>query len=108
MDSAEKQCQLRGTRLTQKRKTVLRGLVKSKHAMTAYELAGHCKEALGESIPAMSDSRVSGKRKPGTQIETCESLRCVHTILNELACLQYKYAEFAKNKIPEGIIYETG
>ncbi len=58
MDSAEKQCQLRGTRLTQKRKTVLKSLVKSKHAMTAYELADHCKEELGESIPAMSVYRI--------------------------------------------------
>ena len=52
--SAEKQCQLRGTRLTPKRKTVLMGLVKSKHAMTAYELVDHCKEELYESIPALS------------------------------------------------------
>lgn len=58
MDSAEKQCQLRGTRLTPKRKTVLKGLLKSKHAMTAYELADHCKEELGESIPTMSVYRI--------------------------------------------------
>jgi len=58
MDSAEKQCQLRGTRLTQKRKAVLKGLVKSKHAMTAYELVDHCKEESGESIPAMSVYRI--------------------------------------------------
>ena len=58
MDSAEKQCQLRGTRLTDKRKIVLTGLVKSKHAMTAYELVDYCKEESGESIPAMSVYRI--------------------------------------------------
>jgi len=58
MDSAEKQCQLRGTRLTEKRKTVLKGLIKSKHAMTAYELVDYCKNELGEAIPAMSVYRI--------------------------------------------------
>jgi len=58
LDSAEKQCELRGTRLTQKRKAVLTGLVNSKHAMTAYELVDHCKNELGESIPAMSVYRI--------------------------------------------------
>ena len=71
MDSAEKQCQARGTRLTEKRKTVLKGLVKSKHAMTAYELVDHCKEELGESIPAMSVYRI---------LEFLESENLVHKL----------------------------
>ena len=58
LDSAEKQCQLRGTRLTQKRKMILKGLVSSKHAMTAYELVDHCKDEWGESIPVMSVYRI--------------------------------------------------
>jgi len=58
LESAEQQCQLRGTRLTQKRKTVLKGLVSSKHAMTAYELVDYCKRELDESIPAMSVYRI--------------------------------------------------
>lgn len=71
MDSAEKQCQLRGTRLTEKRKMVLSGLVESKYAMTAYELVDHCKEELGESIPAMSVYRI---------LEFLESENLVHKL----------------------------
>jgi len=71
LDSAEKQCQLRGTRLTPKRKTVLMGLVKSKHAMTAYELVDHCKEELDESIPAMSVYRI---------LEFLETEKLVHKL----------------------------
>jgi len=58
MDSAEKQCQHRGSRLTEKRKTVLKGLIKSKHAMTAYELVDYCRDELGDAIPAMSVYRI--------------------------------------------------
>jgi len=58
LDSAEKQCQLKGVRLTHKRKVVLKGLVSSKTAMTAYELVDYCKRELGETIPAMSVYRI--------------------------------------------------
>jgi len=71
LDSAEKQCQLRGTRLTQKRRIILKGLVSSKHAMTAYELVDYCKSELGESIPAMSVYRI---------LEFLESEKLVHKL----------------------------
>lgn len=88
LDSAEKQCQQRGTRLTQKRKTVLMGLVKSKHAMTAYELVDHCKEELGESIPAMSVYRILEfletenlvhKLKLANRYVACTHIACDHS-----------------------------
>ena len=55
---AEQHCALRGTRLTQKRKQVLTGLVKSKKALSAYELIDFCKQEFGESLPAMSVYRI--------------------------------------------------
>jgi Fur family zinc uptake transcriptional regulator len=55
---AEQHCALRGTRLTQKRKQVLTGLVKSKKALSAYELIDFCKQEFGESHPAMSVYRI--------------------------------------------------
>ena len=71
LDSAEKQCQLRGTRLTEKRKTVLTGRVHSKHAMTAYELVDYCKSELGETIPATSVYRI---------LEFLENEKLVHKL----------------------------
>jgi len=55
---AEKHCDLRGSRLTQKRKKVLTGLVKSNKALSAYELIDFCKQEYGESLPAMSVYRI--------------------------------------------------
>lgn len=87
LDSAEKQCQSRGTRLTEKRKAVLRGLVSSKYAMTAYELADHCKSDLGESIPAMSvyrilefleEEKLVHKLKLANRYVACIHITCDH------------------------------
>lgn len=58
INSAEAQCQNRGTRLTEKRKRVLSGLVSSGKALSAYELIDYCKDAYGENIPAMSVYRI--------------------------------------------------
>jgi Fur family zinc uptake transcriptional regulator len=55
---AEQHCVLRGSRLTQKRKQVLTGLVKSDKALSAYELIDFCKQEYGESLPAMSVYRI--------------------------------------------------
>jgi len=55
---AEQHCDLRGSRLTQKRKQILTGLVKSKKALSAYELIDFCKQEYGESLPAMSVYRI--------------------------------------------------
>lgn len=55
---AEQQCKARGARLTVKRKQILMGLIKSKKALSAYELIKYCKDEYGESIPAMSVYRI--------------------------------------------------
>lgn len=55
---AEQQCKTRGARLTVKRKQILKGLVESKKALSAYELIKYCKDEYGESIPAMSVYRI--------------------------------------------------
>ena len=55
---AEQHCAMRGSRLTQKRKQVLTGLVKSNKALSAYELIDFCKQEYGESLPAMSVYRI--------------------------------------------------
>jgi len=55
---AEKQCSAHGTRLTNKRKHVLSGLIQSEKALSAYELVDYCKEQFGENIPAMSIYRI--------------------------------------------------
>ena len=55
---AEQHCALHGSRLTQKRKQVLTGLVKSNKALSAYELIDFCKQEYGESLPAMSVYRI--------------------------------------------------
>ncbi len=87
LDSAEEHCQLRGTRLTQKRKTVLKGLVTSRHAMTAYELVDYCKSELDASIPAMTVYRILGflvdeklvhKLKLANRYVACIHITCDH------------------------------
>lgn len=55
---AEQQCKTRGARLTVKRKQILKGLIKSNKALSAYELIKYCKDEYGESIPAMSVYRI--------------------------------------------------
>ena len=58
IEHAEQYCKNKGTRLTEKRKHVLYGLLKSKKALSAYELADYCKDKFGETIPAMSVYRI--------------------------------------------------
>lgn len=58
IDHAERHCQQHGTRLTDKRKLILAGLVKSELAMSAYELIDYCKCEFGETLPAMSVYRI--------------------------------------------------
>lgn len=55
---AEQQCQANGSRLTDKRKQVLSGLVQSNKALSAYELVDYCETAFSERIPAMSVYRI--------------------------------------------------
>ena len=55
---AENHCKSRGTRLTEKRRQVLTGLLDSKKAMSAYELTDYCRDELGYQLPAMSVYRI--------------------------------------------------
>ncbi|WP_394209446.1 Fur family transcriptional regulator [Enterovibrio calviensis] len=55
---AEEHCKANGSRLTEKRKHVLTGLIKSDKALSAYELIDFCRNEFGETIPAMSVYRI--------------------------------------------------
>ena len=68
---AERHCTDNGTRLTEKRKQVLAGLVQSDKALSAYELMAVCKEKYSEDIPAMSVYRI---------LEFLESEELVHKL----------------------------
>ena len=58
IDSAEAHCRERGRQLTEKRRNVLLGLVKSERALSAYELVDYYKENYDEALPAMSVYRI--------------------------------------------------
>jgi len=58
INHAEEQCREHGSRLTEKRKKVLSGLLQSERALSAYELADYYKETYGESLPTMSVYRI--------------------------------------------------
>ncbi len=55
---AENLCKNNGTRLTEKRKKVLEGLLSSKKALSAYELADYCAKKLAQPLPTMSVYRI--------------------------------------------------
>ena len=55
---AENTCKIHGVKLTNKRKQVLSGLLKSNRAMSAYELVNFCQEEYGENLPPMSVYRI--------------------------------------------------
>lgn len=95
--SAEAQCQNRGTRLTEKRKRVLSGLVSSEKALSAYELIDYCEEEYGEKIPAMSVYRILDflqeehlvhKLNLANKYVACSHITCdhVHAIPQFLIC----------------------
>ncbi len=56
IELAEKHCQEKGERLTQKRKLVLLALLDSKKAISAYELVEYCKQQFNETVSAMAGS----------------------------------------------------
>lgn len=58
LDRAEESCRTAGVRLTEKRKRVLSSLLKSSKALSAYELAAHCRDEFHESLPPMSVYRI--------------------------------------------------
>ena len=58
LDHAEKQCEQNSSRLTPKRKKILQELLKSKKALSAYEIADIYNKSSNESIPTMSVYRI--------------------------------------------------
>ncbi len=68
---AERHCQEVGARLTDKRKRILTALLKSKKAMSAYELAEYCRSEFNETFPVMSIYRI---------LEFLESENLVHKL----------------------------
>ncbi len=60
IDEAEQRCKQQGVRLTDKRKRVLSGLLRSDKPLSAYELVDFCKNEYGQPLPAMSVYRILG------------------------------------------------
>ena len=58
LNHAEQSCSAHGARLTEKRKWILTGLLKSKLPLSAYELVDFCREEFNESLPPMSVYRI--------------------------------------------------
>lgn len=58
IDRAEQHCKENGSRLTNKRKLILAGLLQSQKALSAYELVDYCKTEYDETISAMSVYRI--------------------------------------------------
>jgi len=58
IEHAEQHCKAHGSRLTNKRKQVLSGLLHSEKALSAYELADYCANEFGGNFPAMSVYRI--------------------------------------------------
>ena len=60
LERAEKHCAELGGRLTEKRRQVLSGLLKSPKALSAYELTDFCNEKFGLDLLPMSVYRILG------------------------------------------------
>lgn len=110
IEHAQSQCQHRGTRLTDKRKAVLTGLLNSQQALSAYELIDVCRETLGEKLPAMSMYRILEflegeqlvhKLKLANRYVACTHISCdhQHEVPQFLICIEcYRVEETAISK----------
>ena len=85
---AEKQCQKNSSRLTPKRKKILHELLKSKKALSAYEIADLFKEKSKETIPTMSvyrilefleDENLVHKLNLANKYIACAHISCSHS-----------------------------
>lgn len=84
---AEQHCHQHGARLTNKRKQVLSGLLKSNKALSAYELVDYCKTEFGQAFPAMSvyrildflqDEHLVHKLNLANKYVACSHITCDH------------------------------
>lgn len=87
LEQAEKSCHQQGKQLTPKRKTVLRALVESSTALSAYELIDYCKTHLELTLQPMSVYRILDfllemhlvhKLKVSNKYILCTHIRCDH------------------------------
>lgn len=110
IEHAQIQCQERGTRLTDKRKAVLTGLLSSRQALSAYELIDICRDKLDEKLPPMSMYRILGfleeeqlvhKLKLANRYVACTHIACnhQHEVPQFLICIEcYRVEETAISK----------
>jgi len=84
---AEDYCLEHGIRLTAKRKIVLSGLLKSKQALSAYELVDYCRDEFNQVMPAMSvyrildflqENNLAHKLNLANKYVACEHIACDH------------------------------
>ena len=79
---------------------MLQGLLQSKQALSAYELADYCRDELGESMPPMSVYRILEflegvqlvhKLKLANRFVACDHITCDHKhgVPQFLICLLY-------------------
>ncbi len=116
LEHAESQCDNHGVRLTDKRKTVLTGLLQSKRALSAYELIDYCRDQLGEKLPPMSIYRILEfleseqlvhKLKLTNRYVACTHITCDHRheVPQFLVCTQcFRVAETSLSKSTLGTI----
>lgn len=87
IQSAERHCKGHGTRLTEKRKQVLTGLIQSEMALSAYELIAEVKKKYNQDLAAMSVYRILEfleseklvhKLKLANKYVACEHISCDH------------------------------
>ena len=84
---AEEHCKEHDSRLTNRRKQVLSGLLQSKKALSAYELVDYCKKEFSENVPAMSvyrilnflqDEHLVHKLNLANKYVACSHITCDH------------------------------
>ena len=87
IQSAERHCKDHGSRLTEKRKQVLTGLIQSEMALSAYELIAEVKKKYNQDLAAMSVYRILEfleseklvhKLKLANKYVACEHISCDH------------------------------
>lgn len=110
INHAEQHCKSNGSRLTEKRKNVLEGLLRSKKALSAYELADYCAKKFDQSLPAMSVYRILDflqqeqlvhKLNLANKYVACSHIACnhAHAVPQFLICSEcQKVEEISINK----------
>jgi len=110
INHAEMHCKKNGTRLTPKRKQVLKGLLQSEKALSAYELADYCSQKFDNSLLPMSVYRILDflqqeqlvhKLNLANKYVACSHIACdhEHDVPQFLICRQcQKVEEISINK----------